>query len=146
METKSVIYWRQVRMPKIHEISSTDDNGKHSYRLKYGSGKWWYIELHLQHFGLYGPAALAVVHEQSNGYVEFLDVQTNSDLLCKGYATELVRAVRTKWPRATWCDTPDSRPFHQSLVRKGIAKLSPDTQNTDSHSLQYAFTDSPPEQ
>lgn len=106
--TKHFVF-REAKMPKIAQ-----HNG-----LKYSGGQWWYVELHLGDFGLYGPAALGVIH---NG--NFSDLFVNDCVRHRGYGTDVIEAAVKRFGTLTWCDTTQSRPFHESLVAKGIARVT----------------------
>ena len=102
---------------------------------KYERGRWYYVEAHLANFGIYGPAALGVVHETAE-HVEFLSLLVNDSVRGRGLGKQVVCAIRERWPTATWTDTPDSRPFHETLVRDGIARIT--DERGYSHSYVFA--------
>jgi GNAT superfamily N-acetyltransferase len=124
----SIVHIREVRMPHV-----LDENPP---TPKYARGHWYYVEAHLANFGLYGPAALGVVHVAAKRRVEFLSLLVNDFARGCGLGTKVVRAIRERWPTATWSDTPGSRPFHETLVRDGIARI---THEAHGYSQSYAF-------
>ncbi len=90
-------------------------------KYAYDEGRWFYVELHVWGHGTYGPGAIATVHEQSERNVEMLSLFVCDWLRLQGYGRKLVVAAIRRWPELYWCDTPESRDFHEKLVAKGIA-------------------------
>jgi GNAT superfamily N-acetyltransferase len=82
--------------------------------------RWFYAELHVSNHGTYGPTALAVVCENQFG-VEVLSLFVVDHMRERGYGRQLMEVIAVRWPKASWCETPESRPFHQRLVASGIA-------------------------
>lgn len=105
--TKHFVF-RKVEMPYIEQRGAN----------KYGYDQYWYAELHLGNFGIYGPAALAVIKEN-----EVLELFVLDSVRGRGYGTALIKAAGKKFGPLHWCDTDESRGFHQSLVAKGIARV-----------------------
>lgn len=132
----SSILIRGVRMPPVR-----DTPPEAPPEPKYPRGRWYYVEAHLTNFGIYGPAALGVVHV-ARDCVEFLSLLVNDSVRGCGLGTAVVCAIRERWPTATWCDTPDSRPFHETLVRDGIAQTTYDA-GAHGYSSSYEFVPSP---
>jgi GNAT superfamily N-acetyltransferase len=107
---------RRVTMPSIPESEGNKYNAAYA---------WWYVELHLAATGWYGPVAMAVVSQCPLGaYVESLFVQ--DQFRRQGCATLLMEAIGKRFPRVEWEDNGISRPFHESLVRSGIAQPTGD--------------------
>lgn len=89
----------------------------------YATGRWFYIELHIGNFGLFGPAALGIVNVTDDGErAEMVSMHVEDCVRREGYGRQIIEAAGERWPMLTWTDTGSSRPFHQHLIKEGIAR------------------------
>jgi GNAT superfamily N-acetyltransferase len=88
----------------------------------YAEGRWFYVEVHAGNFGIYGPVAFGTVQERDPGHAEMINVFVADCLRRRGFGRLLMEIAGRRWPYLSWTGTPDSRPFHESLVRDGVAR------------------------
>lgn len=94
----------------------------------YEIGQWFYVELHVRHFGWFGPAAIATVHHTEYG-TEMVALWVMESLRRQGLGRRLVEEVINRWGNVSWCSCDESRPFHQKLEAEGLAKARNDGSN-----------------
>jgi GNAT superfamily N-acetyltransferase len=87
----------------------------------YKKGRWFYVEIHVGNNGIYGPAALGVVHVQDFG-ASMLSVYVLEPVRRLGFGRLLIEVAGARWPNLNWNDTDESRPFHRRLCSEGIAQ------------------------
>lgn len=126
MKRTQAIMIREVtgQLPHLPDQAITDKvNEPHPYQRS----QWFYVELHLGNFGLFGPAALGVVTVNDKDYdrAELSNLCVEDCVRREGYGTQIVEAAGARWPNLIWTEGPGSYAFHQKLVERGIAYRIP---------------------
>lgn len=101
-----------------------DEHGKlltepHPYQK---DRRWFYVEIHVSNFGWFGPIALGIACTQPDETdAEMVSMWVLDELRQQGYGRQLIKSAGQRWPDLSWTDCDESRPFHEQLVREGIA-------------------------
>ena len=128
MKRTQAIMIREVtgQLPHLPDQAITDKvNEPHPYQR----GRWFYVELHLGNYGLYGPAALGVVSvndgDEDYDRAELVSMFVEDCVRGGGYGTQIIEAAGARWPNLIWTDGPGSLHFHENLVERGVSYLIP---------------------
>jgi hypothetical protein len=99
-----------------------DEFGEPREMDMYEPGDRFYLELHDSTVGVVGPSGIVTVYSGVPGDAVVMNIFVQDQLRRRGYGTLLMVAAARMFPEICWGNTPESEPFNQSLIKRGIAQ------------------------